>query len=224
MTSTVVDAASLHVKICCIASIAEAELALACGATFLGLVSAMPSGPGVITDDTITRVRDWIAEQATTVLLTSRATASGISAQLKVHRPHVIQLCDDVPLNELEQLRIAHPETMLMQVIHVRSEASVAEAQRATPYVDALLLDSGNPAAAVKELGGTGRVHDWNLSRAIRDSTEKPVFLAGGLRAENVAAAVAAVRPYGVDVCSGVRENGALVKGRLTEFVGNARK
>lgn len=70
-----------------------------------------------------------------------------------------------------------------MQVIHVRSEASVSEALKVSSYVDALLLDSGNPSLQVKELGGTGRVHDWQISRRIREELTVPVFLAGGLRA-----------------------------------------
>jgi phosphoribosylanthranilate isomerase len=108
-----------------------------------------------------------------------------------------------------------------VQVIHVLDEASVDEARAALPLVHALLLDSGNPRLAVKELGGTGRVHDWALSRRIRDEASAagvPVFLAGGLRAENVAAAVRAVRPFGVDVCSGVRSGGRLDAGKLATF------
>jgi phosphoribosylanthranilate isomerase len=86
-------------------------------------------------------------------------------------------------------------------------------------YVDALLLDSGNQKLAIKELGGTGRVHDWRISRRIRDAVEVPVFLAGGLNAANVAAAVAAVEPHGVDVCSGVRTDGRLDPAKLRAFV-----
>jgi phosphoribosylanthranilate isomerase len=110
-----------------------------------------------------------------------------------------------------------------MQVIHVRAASSVAEAVHVAKHVDAILLDSGNPTAAVKELGGTGRVHDWTISRAIRDAVQLPVFLAGGLRASNVAAAIAAVRPFGVDVCSGVRANGRLDTGAVKDFITAAR-
>ena len=87
------------------------------------------------------------------------------------------------------------------------------------PFVDALLLDSGNQKLAVKELGGTGRVHDWRISRRIRDAVDVPLFLAGGLNAGNVAAAVAAVQPHGVDVCRGVRTDGKLDPAKLRAFV-----
>jgi phosphoribosylanthranilate isomerase len=77
-------------------------------------------------------------------------------------------------------------------------------------HVDAILLDSGNPKLAVKELGGTGRRHDWKLSRRIAETCGKPVFLAGGLNAENVREAIESVQPFGVDLCSSVRTNGKL--------------
>ena len=108
----------------------------------------------------------------------------------------------------------------MMGTIHVLDDDSVREALDAAPRVDALLLDSGDPRRAVKELGGTGRVHDWALSRAIVDRSPVPVFLAGGLRGENVAEAVRRVRPFGVDVCSGVRTDGRLDVAKLSALVG----
>ncbi|MEL6945686.1 MAG: phosphoribosylanthranilate isomerase, partial [Bacteroidota bacterium] len=87
------------------------------------------------------------------------------------------------------------------------------------PQVDALLLDSGNPNLKVKTLGGTGKTHDWNLSCQIVDAVDVPVYLAGGLKTENVADAIAMVQPYGLDLCSGVRTNGYLDKEKLTQFM-----
>jgi phosphoribosylanthranilate isomerase len=87
------------------------------------------------------------------------------------------------------------------------------------PHVNAILLDSGNPSAAVKELGGTGRVHDWELSRRIREAVDVPVYLAGGLRPENVAEAVARVGPFGLDVCSGVRSDGRLDRDKVEGLI-----
>ncbi|MFX5705237.1 hypothetical protein ABTE52_19850, partial [Acinetobacter baumannii] len=71
----------------------------------------------------------------------------------------------------------------------------------------------------VAELGGTGRAHDWAVSAAFVRATEKPVFLAGGLTAANVAEAIGQVRPYGVDLCSGVRTGGQLDPQKLFAFV-----
>lgn len=214
---------TVRVKICCIASNAEADLAIAAGADALGLVSAMPSGPGPIPESDITSIVQHVGRRAATVLLTSRQDASTIADQLERIRPTVVQLVDELAEREYETLRTSHPQVVLMQVIHVRSGASVGEAERVAPYVDAILLDSGNPTAAVKELGGTGRIHDWSISRAIRDAVHVPVFLAGGLRASNVAEAVAAVRPFGVDVCSGVRVEGRLDADAVQRFISTAR-
>ena len=214
---------AVRVKICCIASNAEADLAIAAGADALGLVSAMPSGPGPIPESDIASIVQHVGSRAATVLLTSRQDAGTIADQLQRIRPTVVQLVDELGEREYETLRTSHPEVVLMQVIHVRNGASVGEAERIAPYVDAILLDSGNPTAAVKELGGTGRIHDWSISRAIRDAVHVPVFLAGGLRASNVAEAVAAVRPFGVDVCSSVRAEGRLDADAVQRFIRAAR-
>ena len=85
--------------------------------------------------------------------------------------------------------------------------------------VDAWRLDSGNRTLPVKELGGTGRTHDWGLSARIVAEAGVPVFLAGGLCAGNVGQAIRSVRPYGVDLCSGVRTGDALDERKLLAFM-----
>ncbi len=204
-----------RLKVCCIASVAEAELAVAHGATALGLVSAMPSGPGVVDDATIRQVAAWARGRARSFLLTSRTDPHAIAEQLEALRPETVQLVDALPDGAHDTLRRLAPGVRLVQVIHVRSAADVEDALRLAPHVDELLLDSGNPALAVKQLGGTGRTHDWSLSARIVREAGVPVWLAGGLRAENVAQAIATVRPHGLDVCSGVRRDGDLDAVRL---------
>jgi phosphoribosylanthranilate isomerase len=206
------------VKVCCISSLDEARLAVACGASALGLVSEMPSGPGVIPDELIAEIAAQVPPPVATFLLTCRQDADAILAQHRLCRTSTIQLVDHVPLAQLEKLRAELKGIKLVQVIHVADEASVDEARTCAPFVDALLLDSGNQKLAVKELGGTGRTHDWSLSQKIRATAGKPVFLAGGLGAGNVAEAVRAVRPFGLDLCSGVRTHGALDQEKLIAF------
>lgn len=213
----------LQIKICCIGSIAEAECAIAYGANALGLVSAMPSGPGVIDARVIAEVAAWARGRARTFLLTARTDPHAIAEQVASLRPESVQLVDALPSGAHTLLRRLIPATRLVQVIHVRSESDVAEALALAPLVDEILLDSGNPAAAVRELGGTGRTHDWRLSRRIVEGAGKPVWLAGGLRAENAREAVAAVGPHGLDICSGVRWEGALDAMRLAAFISAAR-
>ena len=212
-----------RIKICCIADEAEAALAISRGASALGLVSEMPSGPGVIDEDRIAAIATLIPPGTASFLLTSRTDAEAIIAQQKRCRVDTIQLCDAVPEIAYAELRAALPGVKLVQVIHVTGPRARDEALRVAPRVDALLLDSGNPTLAVKELGGTGRVHDWNLSRRIRAEVPVPVFLAGGLRPDNVAEAIGLVHPYGVDVCSGVRTEGRLDESKLRAFVAAVR-
>lgn len=215
--------ARLRVKVCCIGSIAEAELALEAGADALGLVSAMPSGPGVISDADIATIAEWIGPRAASVLLTSRQSAAAIDEQLSRTTPDILQIVDTLPEADMSAVRARHPEMAVMPVVHVTGRASLDEAMRLGANADAILLDSGNPLASVKELGGTGRVHDWDVSRAIREAIPVPLLLAGGLRRENVARAVSLVRPFGVDVCSGVRRDGRLDRDALTAFIAEAR-
>jgi phosphoribosylanthranilate isomerase len=207
------------IKTCCIASKEEAQLAVMAGASALGLVSAMPSGPGVIADELIAEIAAGVPPPIATFLLTSRQDAAGILEQHRVCRTTTLQLVDHVSHSDLRTLRARLPGIKLVQVVHVSGPESVEEARSVAGLVDALLLDSGNQKLAVKELGGTGRTHDWRVSRQIRETAGVPVFLAGGLRESNVVEAMQAVRPFGLDVCSGIRTNGKLDAVKLEGFV-----
>ena len=206
-------------KVCCISSIDEAELAITFGADAIGLVSAMPSGPGVIPDDRIEEIAATIPPGVSTFLLTSSRDMDEIIEQQRRFRMNTLQLCDEVPPAVIRELRSRLPGIAIVQVVHVVGEASLEQARTAATAAHGLLLDSGNPSLEVKELGGTGRTHDWALSRRIRDAVGAPVFLAGGLTPDNVADAVRRVRPFGVDVCSGLRTDGALDTVKLARFV-----
>lgn len=208
-----------EVKICCIASVDEARLAIAHGAAALGLVSQMPSGPGMIDESCIAEIAAAVPPPVQTFLLTALRDADAIAEQHARCGTTTLQLVDALAPGEAPRLRRLLPAVRLVQVIHVMDEGSVDEARAAAAWADALLLDSGNPTLAVKELGGTGRVHDWRLSRRIRDGVPVPVYLAGGLRADNVADAVRTVRPFGLDLCSGVRRDGRLDGAQLGAFM-----
>jgi phosphoribosylanthranilate isomerase len=207
-----------RVKICCIANREEAWMAIRAGASALGLVSAMPSGPGVIDDVTIAEVAGAVPPSVSTFLLTSLREASTIAEQQRRLRTTTVQICDRITLGAHAELRRALPGIGLVQVVHVTGPESLEEAVRASREVDALLLDSGNPSLAVKELGGTGRRHDWRISRQIREAVAVPIFLAGGLSARNVGEAVTEVGAFGLDVCSGVRTDGRLDPHKLEAF------
>ena len=208
----------MFVKICCIADLQEARLAVSAGASAIGLVSAMPSGPGPISEELIAEIAARVPAPTETFLLTALRDAEAIAEQHRRCGTTALQLVDHVTEPELKRLRKLVPGVRLVQVIHVVGPESVDEAGAAAALVDTLLLDSGNPRLAVKELGGTGRVHDWTHSRRICETADVPVLLAGGLNPGNVRAAMERVRPAGLDVCSGLRSDGRLDAGKLRDF------
>ncbi|HYV13275.1 MAG TPA: phosphoribosylanthranilate isomerase [Pyrinomonadaceae bacterium] len=197
-------------KICCIASVEEAWMAIDAGASAVGLVSAMPSGPGPIPEDLIAEIAATIPPGVSSFLLTCLQDAASIIDQQRRLGVNTIQICDRLTQGSYQDLREALPGISLVQVVHVTGPEAVDEAIEVAPQVDAILLDSGNQSLAIKELGGTGRTHNWTLSRKIRETIEVPLFLAGGLNPSNVAAAIREVQPFGIDVCSGLRTNGNL--------------
>jgi phosphoribosylanthranilate isomerase len=207
-----------RVKICCISSVDEARLAINYGATALGLVSSMPSGPGVITDELIIEIASVIPPGVSSFLLTSKQNIDEIIEQQKRMRVNTIQICDRLINGTHSELKKVLPGISIVQVIHVTETESVNEAIRISKHVDAILLDSGNQSLKVKELGGTGKTHNWDLSKTIRENIQAPMFLAGGLNSSNVKDAVGKVKPFGVDICSGVRTNGKLDETKLKEF------
>jgi phosphoribosylanthranilate isomerase len=224
MISDATASGSPRLKVCCIASVSEARLAISHGAYALGLVSSMPSGPGVIPEARIQEIADSVRNDVSIFLLTSARTVAAIVEQQRRFGVDTIQLCDAIPPEDLRRLRSTLPDVSIVQAIHVVGESAIDEASKAAREAHAILLDSGDPRGTVRELGGTGRTHDWSLSRAICDKVDIPVWLAGGLTPENVAEAVEHVRPFGVDVCSGLRVNGHLDEDRLVRFVENLRK
>lgn len=206
------------VKICCISSVEEARIAVEHGASALGLVARMPSGPGPIADDLILSIARTVPPPIATFMLTSETAAQAIIAHHRRTLTNTIQMVDELAEGTYEEIKRELPTIKLVQVIHVIDESSVEEAIRIAASVDALLLDSGNPKASIKELGGTGRVHNWGLSRKIVEQSKVPVFLAGGITADNVKKAIDEVNPFGIDLCSSVRTNGKLDPFKLERF------
>lgn len=213
-----------RVKICCISSTEEAKMAIGFGASALGLVANMPSGPGIITDEEILKITRIVPPAISTFMLTSETTADEIIEHHKRTLTNTIQIVDELKEGTYEKIKQSLPTIKIVQVIHVIDETTIDEAVRISHLVDALLLDSGNPSLEIKELGGTGRVHNWTLSRKIVEQSKVPVFLAGGLNAENVRQAIEEVQPFGLDLCSGVRTDKKLDPKKLEQFFNNVLK
>lgn len=209
-----------RLKVCCIASVEEARTAAMAGASALGLVAEMPSGPGVIADALIAEIAASVPPPVSRFLLTSRTEPRSVVAHVTACQVDTVQLVDAVPVETYAVLRAELPHVRVVQVLHVEGTDAVAEARRVAPHVHALLLDSGRPSAAVRELGGTGRVHDWEVSRELVLAVPgTPVFLAGGIGPANVGEAIRRVRPYGIDLCSAVRTEGRLDPVKLAALV-----
>jgi len=213
-----------RLKVCCISSLEEARTAIECGADALGLVAKMPSGPGPIPDERIAQIARSAPPPVATFLLTSETDPDAVVAHVLRTGVNTVQLVDDsIGEPVWSALRARTPSVRIVQVVHVRGAESKSVALRAARHVDLLLLDSGNPNAAVRELGGTGRVHDWSVSRSIVEASGVPVFLAGGIGPSNVAEAIRTVRPFGIDLCSGVRTDGRLDRAKLAALAAELR-
>lgn len=206
------------IKICCISSIDEAQMAIKLGASAIGLVSEMPSGPGVISEEAISEIAKTAPADIKTFLLTSKQNTKEIIEQIKRCNPTTVQIVDELLDGDYEDIKRELPQIEIVQVLHVNDESSIHEAVRISKNVDAVLLDSGNQKLDVKELGGTGRTHDWSISKKIVDAVSVPVFLAGGINSKNVVDAIKSVNPYGLDLCSSVRTNDKLDPDKITEF------
>jgi phosphoribosylanthranilate isomerase len=208
----------IKVKICCISSIEEAKLAIVHGAAAIGLVGRMPSGPGIITDELINSIAKTVIPPIDSFLLTSETTAEAIIEHHNKVNTTTIQMVDALSGREYHKIREAIPHVKLVQVIHVLDEKAVQEAIEIAEWVDAILLDSGNPNLSTKVLGGTGKTHNWDLSKKIRENISIPTYLAGGINKDNIRMAIDHVQPYGIDLCSSVRTNGQLDECKLEEL------
>ena len=212
-----------RIKICCIQSPAEARLVFQHGVDAIGLVSEMPSGPGVIPPEKILEITRLIPPSIDGFVLSTLNNSWDLIDLIRTVKNRTIQLVDKLSTGNYLEIRSSIPCVKIVQVVHVTSEEAINEALKIDPFVDAILLDSGNPEALVPEFGGTGRVHDWLISKEIVELVETPVFLAGGLNPENIVEAIKTVRPFGVDVCNGVRTNGKLDIEKLKSFIYNVK-
>ena len=207
-----------RVKVCCIASVEEARLAIDLGADALGLVGAMPSGPGIISDETAREIAEFCPPAVSTFLLTSETVASAIAEHVRDVGASAVQIVNHIDPAESIRLVDLIPDIRRVQVIHVEDESAIDLLAPYASYNHAFLLDSGKPNAIVPTLGGTGQTHDWQTSKAFVERSPLPVFLAGGLKPENVREAIRQVRPFGLDLCSGVRSNDHLDPSKLKRF------
>ncbi|WP_421788519.1 phosphoribosylanthranilate isomerase [Hyphobacterium sp.] len=213
-----------RVKVCCISSREEASKAIAAGADALGLVGPMPSGPGVISIKQSADIAASTGPSVARFFLSSQNTAEGLAAEARRGGAETVQIVRHIAPTELERLSRLDPSLRRVQVIHVEDGTALDLIDAYAPFAQAFLLDSGRPGAETAELGGTGRAHDWSISAEFVRRSPLPVFLAGGLTPDNVADAIRTVRPFGLDLCSGIRTSGRLDPDLLARFMRAVRE
>jgi phosphoribosylanthranilate isomerase len=179
----------------------------------------MPSGTGIITLETARRLAAMTPPPVASFLLSSAVEPEALVEGARTVQPSVLQIVDRVPASAYRLLRRELPALKLVQAVHVGGEDALGEARAAAEVADAVLLDSGTREGPVAKLGGTGMVHDWGVSRRIVEAIAKPVILAGGLRPGNIAEAIRTVRPFGVDLCTGLRTADRLDEAKLAAFM-----
>jgi phosphoribosylanthranilate isomerase len=209
----------VKVKVCCIASPDEAQIAVSYGVAAVGMVDETPTGEGRVPRETIAAIAASVPETVGTFVLTSATDAEKLADLYATTGVDTLQLWDPLPSEGYERLRSLSPGIFIAQSVHVMDDDALEVARRVARHVDALVLDSGHSEPPLRWRNPGGETHDWRISRRISDEIRLPVLLAGGLNAENVCQAVRVVRPYGVDVCSGVRNKGKLDRSLLVAFL-----
>jgi phosphoribosylanthranilate isomerase len=212
-----------RIKICCIRSEEEANLAIAAGVDALGFVGVFPPTSRTIPDARIAQIAKRVPPPIETFVLTSETRAAAISAHIRETGTTGVQILYPIDPSESERLALLDRTTRRLQVIHIEGPEALELIPAYAPHVDAFVLDSGRPTGPAPVFGGTGRTHDWEVSAAFVKASPRPVFLAGGLSPDNIRAAMVQVEPFGVDLCSGVRTEGELDAEKLAAFVSAVR-
>lgn len=191
------------VKICGIASEEDARVAAASGADLAGFLAGLvyPS-PDAVEAGEARRLARGLPATIRPVLVTHRTDPDLVAALLRETGFSAVQLHGEFPIREIPALRDALPGLFVSRVVHVDGPEAIARGTEVARFADAVHLDT----RVGDRLGGTGTTHDWGIAAEIVRSCGKPVLLAGGLTPENVARAVRTVRPWAVDVNSGVED------------------
>jgi phosphoribosylanthranilate isomerase len=211
-----------RVKICGITSPEEATLAERAGAHAIGLlVGRVHAAADFVGPELAREICRALSPFVTPVLVTHLEDPEAIVNLAELVPCPVLQLHSDLGPATLRELRARLAARKLIGKVSVEGDDAVARASEIEPFVDAILLDTRD--RATDRVGGTGMVHDWSISARIAAGSRAPIILAGGLTPDNVAQAVRAVKPWGVDVNSGVETaDGRKDGGRIRRFVAAA--
>ncbi len=210
----------VKVKICGITSNEDLVTAIEAGADAVGFVVNVSSSPRNLTIEKAERLMRNTPVFVKNVVVTVPKRLGELVEIYERLRPDILQIHGHNLSDSVIREKLAN--TRLIRAIQVKSVHAVDEAVKTANTFDAVLLDTFVP----DKFGGTGEVHDWELSKHIRLKVHpKPLILAGGLNPENVQDAVRVVKPYAVDVSSGVESQpGIKDSKKVFEFIKNAKE
>lgn len=192
---------SIRVKICGNRTLSDALISCHSGADAIGLIH----GVNYLTEDEVSltnasQILKKVPVFVDVVLVTHFVLANQILDIYEQIPTSSIQLQDNISEKEINIIKDKLVYVKLIKAVHVTGSDSIKMAQDYSNFFDAILLDT----KIGSRIGGTGKTHDWRISREIVQSIKRDVILAGGLTIENVEQAIKYVNPYGVDVNSGV--------------------
>jgi phosphoribosylanthranilate isomerase len=213
----------MRIQIAGVSSLEEALFCESIGVEALGFTVRLPTG----VHDGLTEAKARSIVAALPPFVTAAAITYVGAAREAVELCRylgvaALQLHGEFPTHDIAVIRAALPHLKIIRAVHVTGDEARARARSLERHVDALILDTFDPDTG--RGGATGKTHDWNLSRALVEASRVPVILAGGLNAANVAEAIRLVRPWAVDVHTGVEDaDGRRSFEKLRAFVAAVR-
>lgn len=210
----------MRIKFCGTAGLADMQCAVDAGCDAVGFIMGVThTSSDFVTPAEAARMIRRLPPFVEPVAVTHLRETEDLVGLVKESRCTTLQVQDAVEPCNLDLIRDALPYLKIVKAVHVTDESAIGTAKRYEPHADALLLDTRTN----ERIGGTGIPHDWNISATIVANSAVPVILAGGLTPENVGKAIRRVRPYGVDVHTGVRKDGVRSPERTLAFAREAR-
>jgi phosphoribosylanthranilate isomerase len=215
-----------RVKICGIKNQAELNTAIRCGADAVGFITEVPvDTPRRISLETAAKLIKQVPPLVESVLVIMPERAEEVYHMANTAKPSMVQLHKDPSYELLEEIQNLRQHIKIIQTVTI-PERGVCHTtslheyiKLLSPYVDAVLLDT----LTTKGTGGTGKTHNWQISREIVEQSPLPVILAGGLNPENVEDAIRAVKPFAVDTASGVETQGVKDEHKVKAFIRRAK-
>lgn len=214
----------MRVKICGIKNVEDALKSVEYGADAIGvLVGQEHNSKDFISIKTAKKIIESLPPLVSSVLVTHINNSEEISHMIKTIGVTTVQLHSDIDIQGIEKIKFNCPNVKIIKLVHVIDEKSMQQVDFFANSSDAILLDTINNVT--DQVGGTGKTHNWEIDRKIVEHTNAKIIIAGGLNPNNIKEAIHKIKPYGVDVNTGVQnKNGLKDYEKLKEFIRNAKE